>query len=95
MNKWPQSYSELLSLPSHCQSKQRSIVSEEKGLKHIALNVDNNKVSKTSSQKELFGRRNLIITKRNILYSNARFFQAHRACSFLRNEQGSILLAKR
>lgn len=54
MNKWPQSYSELVSFPSHCQSKQRSIVSEEKGLKHIALNVDNNKVRQIKIDGDLW-----------------------------------------
>ena len=44
MNKWPQSYSELELLPNHCRPRQKIIVSEESRVKHIARNVNKNRI---------------------------------------------------
>lgn len=44
MNKWAKNYSELLSMPSYCESHQKIIVSEENRVQHRGINNDRNKV---------------------------------------------------
>lgn len=44
MNKWARNYFELQSLPSHCQPRQKIIVSEENRVKHRGMNDDESRV---------------------------------------------------
>lgn len=44
MNNWAKNYSELQSLPSYCQTRQKIIVSEEHRVKHRGINNDGSRV---------------------------------------------------
>lgn len=44
MNKWARNYSELQSLPSYCQPRQKIIVSEENRVQHRGINNDESRV---------------------------------------------------
>lgn len=44
MNGWAKDYSELQLLPSHCQPRQKIIVSEENRVQHRGMNNNENRV---------------------------------------------------
>lgn len=56
MNKWARNYSELQSLPSYCQPRQKIIVSEENRVQHRGINNDENRVRQIKVDGDMWTR---------------------------------------